>query len=686
MIAPISTVKGACGCGCTAGGTPRTSSSCRCGTCEQCQTESFVRPQFFSGQLLTEEDLELLGEYSVAKNRLHNRHFWGDGVVCGLEVSCHPCGGGIVVVQAGYALDCCGNDIVVPCAKEIDINAMVRELRISSQGGFDCGDPCTDKATPHPGTQPGATGTIAGTTSPSTNTSAATLAHGSSTADVREYCLYVRYCEQPADPVKPYDTGEACGAETCKPTRVREGFRFELRCREETDCCAGSLAEKICCCLKDEASTARIEATRSFFARYYQSHLAAVSRAQRTGNPIVSRDKADAASEVLHSRLPPAAETWTEAQFLEAMDAAHNLLVFEAGRIATEGRTEIREFAVTGETPSLLRRLSEAAKRQSEVVNKLSPLDAAYYSAVVDQIDRFSGYAQLTQAQVGPDIQLLAAGMVPSPTFLAQLDASVRALRFDLVDRAHNKPRKTDCTAESRLRAVYVPGSFQPAGAAASEAKAYLTSMYEATTPLTKHAKDLLLECFCDNINPPCPACTDLGVLLACLEVRDCEVVRICNLERKFVLTPVALRYWFPILCQIGQAIEEQCCPAVDCPPSDEETDLDETPGGSGHPILSQRQSPGTSVIRHYLGQLLQFQLASCCESFKEGGAMKGQLARIGLLDSRRAFDPISIAAPTAATSTRAPETVADARERQRLRRRVADLERRLQKLEKAGP
>jgi len=104
-----------------------------------------VRPRFFAGQLLTEDDLQSLEDYVLAKNRLHNRHLFGAGVVCGLEVLCDPCGDGHVAVQPGYALDCCGNDIALDCRISLDINALVRSLRRDQLGGHDCGDPCTEQ-------------------------------------------------------------------------------------------------------------------------------------------------------------------------------------------------------------------------------------------------------------------------------------------------------------------------------------------------------------------------------------------------------------------------------------------------------------------------------------------------------------------------------------------------------------
>ena len=81
------------GCGC---GPKMPAAACACGDigCATCRNQGFVRPRFFAGQLLTEEDLQQIVDYTVAKHRLHNQRLGGDGVVCGLEVTCHPCGGG----------------------------------------------------------------------------------------------------------------------------------------------------------------------------------------------------------------------------------------------------------------------------------------------------------------------------------------------------------------------------------------------------------------------------------------------------------------------------------------------------------------------------------------------------------------------------------------------------------------
>jgi hypothetical protein len=74
--------------------------------------ECLDRTRFFAGQLLSEADLNNEQSYWMAKSRLHNRYLHGWGIVCGLQVTCSDCDGW-VNINPGYALDPCGNDIIV---------------------------------------------------------------------------------------------------------------------------------------------------------------------------------------------------------------------------------------------------------------------------------------------------------------------------------------------------------------------------------------------------------------------------------------------------------------------------------------------------------------------------------------------------------------------------------------------
>lgn len=97
--------------------------------CPDCgKLECFCRPRFFAGQLLTDEDLNRLERYVIEKNKLHNRYLHGWGVVCGLEVVCHPCPN-LVTVRTGYALSPCGEDIVVCRDETVDICALIQKCR-----------------------------------------------------------------------------------------------------------------------------------------------------------------------------------------------------------------------------------------------------------------------------------------------------------------------------------------------------------------------------------------------------------------------------------------------------------------------------------------------------------------------------------------------------------------------------
>ena len=72
---------------------------------------SFVRLNYYSGQLLSAEDFQDEQAYFLKKQRLINRCRYGWGIVCGLNVSLHS---NAVRVDPGLALDCQGNEIVVP--------------------------------------------------------------------------------------------------------------------------------------------------------------------------------------------------------------------------------------------------------------------------------------------------------------------------------------------------------------------------------------------------------------------------------------------------------------------------------------------------------------------------------------------------------------------------------------------
>ncbi len=91
------------------------------------ELEALVRPRYFTGQLLTADELNCEQAYIAAKQRLHNRFLHGTRgrIVTGLQIVLRE-NGQSVTVAAGYAIDYCGNDIVVPEAVTFDVSARIR--------------------------------------------------------------------------------------------------------------------------------------------------------------------------------------------------------------------------------------------------------------------------------------------------------------------------------------------------------------------------------------------------------------------------------------------------------------------------------------------------------------------------------------------------------------------------------
>jgi hypothetical protein len=107
--------------------------------CPDCgELECLCRPRWTAGMVVSEADLNRLDHYITAKHRLHNRHLIGTGVACGLVVTCHPCGGGLISVSPGYAIGPCGDDIVVCAEDTIDVCEMIRKCRALVRREVEC--------------------------------------------------------------------------------------------------------------------------------------------------------------------------------------------------------------------------------------------------------------------------------------------------------------------------------------------------------------------------------------------------------------------------------------------------------------------------------------------------------------------------------------------------------------------
>lgn len=629
--AMTTTSRSGCGCGCggsssggamRAGNSPGTTGSCGCGgscggkdSCGGglCRSQDFARPRFFAGQLLTEEDLDLLTTYVVEKNRLHNRSLFGPGVVCGLTVTCDPCGGGKVTVQSGYALDCCGNDIVVPCPQSLDINALVRKLRIEKTGGVDCGDPCAQhKAKPvePPQTKTGKDSEVASSQAiraydpkkdPSVPTPPPTSAPLPS-LPAAEYCLYVRYCEQLTDPVSPYATDDPCGAQACEPTRVREGYRFELRCRTCDETAPENLFSRLEDCLGNlftAEETARSARAAHFYGTKLSNALHWLSMAPAT-DVLDERRASDVALALERvTNLPEPPKSWSASEVFEASEAALSLASFVAAWHATKqaGRTSLATpdklvQAAQDSLVSLERKIRAYGDPTSSIEGAL---DHDLTSATLESALLWKDPKTAMSATSIEERELLIAGVVFTRAVSSSLGTWLARIKANLADRLHSRTVLNDCRLVEDLHTITLPGG--DANAVVDRADAVIA--YRAIARL----EDTLLRCvregLCDAVNPPCLPCDDPAVLLACLRVEGCEVVDICNLERSFVLTPTAVRYWMPFLRSIGNALERLCCADDPCdtPPKLHLGTASDAAGHAERAVVSRSEAERRSAL-----------------------------------------------------------------------------------------
>lgn len=90
---------------------------------------SLERTRFFAGRILTAEDLEREQRYQIERARRHHRFLHGWGVVAGLDVRIES--EVAVRVGPGLAIDCAGNEIVLPSATNLPITGCAATLYVA---------------------------------------------------------------------------------------------------------------------------------------------------------------------------------------------------------------------------------------------------------------------------------------------------------------------------------------------------------------------------------------------------------------------------------------------------------------------------------------------------------------------------------------------------------------------------
>ena len=179
---------------------PAAKQGCQCegcrtgGTC--CELVCYERPNYFCGHLLTDADLLREQSYFREKNKLYHRALHGHGIVCGLRIFCDGECEGHVRIEKGYAIDDCGNDLVVCNPLRFNVLKALRDK------GWIVDEPKPDPCKPDEKVEDCKT----------------------------RQCFYVAACyaEEPADFVAPFVPGCKPMPADCEPTRIREIVTFDV--------------------------------------------------------------------------------------------------------------------------------------------------------------------------------------------------------------------------------------------------------------------------------------------------------------------------------------------------------------------------------------------------------------------------------------------------------------------------
>ena len=434
-----------------------------------------------------------------------------------------------LVVNPGYALDCCGNDIVLPCPYTLNVNAMARDALLK------CAVPCP----------------------------------GLGDASPREYLLYILYDEVAADLISPYSPE---GNSTCENSRVEETCRFELRCPPLPKPCGG-LLERVEECMKIEVApfdSDELGKLQAFVARVttlkdgkdFQVQLTKADlddlEAVKTPDLVLDNPKSSGVSDAARDKLEKAREalrkaTRTYARFLYAGASAWKALEppNTPADVVAANVTKAKAMLVETET------------KLDDLIKQVAAPVRLWADAFSDTLKRLLRVADDEALPAGEDIgkaevrQILEKQLV-GDEFAAAEPYTWERYRGDLA--LFNRLRLQALLAPRRPRVHDLDDEIRELHVPPDDDRGFPTEHLERTDKALAEARSLFenasRDCICAALNPPCSSCDDLGVLLACVTVEECEIVKICNLVRKIVLSPAAAGYYLPV----NLVLETICC------------------------------------------------------------------------------------------------------------------------------
>lgn len=502
----------------------KTTAPCTCG-CSACGgVQCMERPRYFAGQLLTEADLNSEQAYVLAKNRLHNRYLHGWGVVCGLEVVC-GCDGK-VNVQEGYAIDPCGNDIIVCSVTPFDVLAEIQKcIDAERRREDDCRKWVDPNADCH---------------------------------DIdQEWCVTIEYQETEAKPTLPLrqekkascncgcggsksngksngktksGCGCGCGAgdatpappsnvrsPACEPTRIFEGFKLGV-VPQPVECQTKHLLKG--------STTPNIKFAEMADAK--MSHLTSSKEIIALGG-------------ILGSFIPPYIQKSPWFRLMLAANPDDSLL-----------------SVIVDTTKTVFATLDDYLTKDDQTLFQELLRNYGTGGAATSQEEK------ATETIQAPDI---APQAPPDYGFCCRFRAAIQALYDD--DPMNVRCQGFDCPpcAGDTYNTNYTkdtnynkyPDNY------AAEKRVRQDTPINPLNCLLEAFFNYLVDAICLKLVPPCPpAPCDDRLILACVTIRGGEVVHICNFEcRHYAGSFNSLRYWtsaVPIAALIGALIREICC------------------------------------------------------------------------------------------------------------------------------
>jgi hypothetical protein len=496
--------------------------NCSCPAC--LGLECMERPRYFAGQLLTEVELNSEQAYLLAKNRLHNRYLHGWGVVCGLQVVCHSCDGWVKIKQ-GYAIDPCGNDIIVCADQDFNVIRYINECKEKQRTRDDC-DPW--RPTPDPNCD-----------------------------DLEEHwCITLSYQENEARPITALHQSKSasCGCGCGSSNSSKCGCGCHSSSQDASRKQSGSNAQS-----GIGKSIAACQPTR-IFENY---RLGVIQQPEECGDWHKSEDatlsqRYGAAQTALMNMVPNSAQDILSLLMKIAPDS---LLVKIVNCLSSIGdlfakRLTTKDLQQLG--PILARCLRQDVTRTNAAhADSESHPQGASTETVPGGTGNSAAAAPDDVKGFGED-DVFAYQDTSSGIDVPALHDACCRFRKAILDLYAQNPMKVRCAGPDCPPCPPLPTANQ-------SPQQFEQEVEESVCCLLRQLIDYIADCVCMALLPPCPPNPyDDRLILACVTIKNDKIIDICNFScRHYAGSFPAVNYWLslvPIIPLIRYGLQIFCC------------------------------------------------------------------------------------------------------------------------------